>query len=161
MVVISDTSVLSNFLQLGRIDVLERLYQELIIPSSVAIELQALQTNVTDLDVFLAEEWIHINQPKDKNFVNSLKRKLDPGESEAIALAVELKVDLLLMDELLGRAVAEKYGIKISGTLGTLLRAKEKGLINPIRPLIDQLRGEIGFWISASLYKNVLQLAGE
>ena len=161
MVVISDTSVLSNFLQLDRIDVLEYLYRELIIPPTVASELQALEGVIPDLNILLTAPWIRIQLPSDESFVNSLRQKLDPGESEAIALAIELQVDLLLMDELLGRKLAENYGIKISGTLGSLLRAKEKGLIDSVKPLIDQLREEIGFWISENLYNNVLQLAGE
>ena len=161
MVVISDTSVLSNFLQLDRIDVLENLYRELIIPPTVASELQALEAFIPELNTLLNAPWIRIQLPSDESFVNSLRQKLDPGESEAIALAIEFQADLLLMDELLGRKLAENYGIKISGTLGSLLRAKEKGLIASVKPILDQLRDEIGFWISESLYKNVLELAGE
>lgn len=65
---------------------------------------------------------------------------LDRGEAEVIALAQELYADLVIIDERLARRHAKRLGLKVTGTLGVLLRAKTLGLVPAVRPLIEQLR---------------------
>jgi hypothetical protein len=66
-----------------------------------------------------------------------------------------MKVDYLIIDEKVGRKLAESYGIKIIGILGILVQAKKKGVINQVKPYIDNLQ-RIGFWINPKLVKRVL-----
>jgi len=100
---------------------------------------------------------------KDKNKVYELKQqaKLDNGESEAIILALELKTDLLLIDERRGRAEAQRLGIRITGLLGFLLEGKKRGFIVVVKPLMDKLIENSIFWISPLLYDRILLLAQE
>jgi uncharacterized protein len=93
--------------------------------------------------------------------VQSLAQVLDDGELEAMALAIELRAEVLLIDEALGRQAAGSLGIPIIGTLGILGRAKQAGRIENARPLIDRLRGELGFFVSHELYRHFLKTMGE
>lgn len=89
-----------------------------------------------------------------------LRWRLGNGEREAIALAVELQADFLLLDELAGRRAAISLGPKVLGTLGILLQAKERNLIPAVKPLVEQLLG-FGFYADEELIVRVLQSAGE
>jgi hypothetical protein len=86
---------------------------------------------------------------------------LDPGEAEAIALALELSADLILLDERDGRSAAERAGLRVTGVLGVLLRAKTDGQIPLIKPDIEALRTQARFFLSARLQEKVLAIAGE
>ncbi|MBA3922625.1 MAG: DUF3368 domain-containing protein [Nostocaceae cyanobacterium] len=86
---------------------------------------------------------------------------VDLGEAEAIILALELKADLLLMDERRGRALATNYGLNVTGLLGVLLQGKRNGFIPAVKPLMDQLIEEVNFRVSSQLYSTILQTAGE
>ena len=86
---------------------------------------------------------------------------LDPGETEAIALGLELHADLLLIDERKGRAEAARLGLKTTGLLGVLLEAKALGLIEKASPVLDDLSRRAGFHVSASVRREFLYLAGE
>lgn len=89
-------------------------------------------------------------------FVKLLKT-LDPGEAEAIVLAIELKADALLIDEKKGRKIAQEHGIIITGLLGILVDAKEEKLLRNVKPVLDKLVFEIGFRISPGLYQDILK----
>jgi uncharacterized protein len=91
----------------------------------------------------------------------SLIHELDPGEAEAIALAIELNSDVLLMDERAGRQKALEMGLKVTGVIGVLLTAKGLGLVTAVRPLLDELESNAGFWMSKDFRNYVLELAGE
>lgn len=90
-----------------------------------------------------------------------LRASLDVGEAEAIALAEEVKADIVLIDEMAGREAARIRGFKVLGTLGLLVRAKQSGLHPSVNPLIDRLRGELNFFISDELRRAILRQAGE
>lgn len=91
----------------------------------------------------------------------ALRRDLDPGESESIALALELGADLILLDEHDGRRLAQQQGLKPMGVVGVLLLAKQRGLLPPIRPELDALRTDAGFWLGDGVYQLALQKARE
>ena len=97
----------------------------------------------------------------DRSLVSSLAGQLDMGEAEAVALAVEQRADLLLVDERRGRAVAANLGLKVIGLLGVLLEAKSKGHLPRLRPVLDDLISKAGFWISNALYDSILRAARE
>jgi uncharacterized protein len=90
-----------------------------------------------------------------------LQRDLDWGESETIALAVELGADLILLDEQDGRRLAQQQALKPMGVVGVLLLAKQYGLLPAIRPELDALRTDAGFWHGDSVYQLALQKARE
>ena len=89
-----------------------------------------------------------------------LAEDLDPGESEAIALAVEMRADFLLIDENLGRATALRLGLSITGLLGVLLVAKQQKLIPEVAPQIEALLAGV-FWLSSDVIARILRQAGE
>jgi len=75
--------------------------------------------------------------------------------------AIELGADRVLIDESLGRMVAARLNLQYTGILGILLEAKSKKLIASVKPLLDALINEAGFWLTKPLYDRVLQLANE
>ena len=85
---------------------------------------------------------------------------LDLGEAEVIALAQEQDADLVIMDERFARRHARRLGLRLTGTLGVLLRAKERGFVSKIEPLIAELQHG-GIRLSDAVVEEVLRLAGE
>ena len=98
-----------------------------------------------------------VQPASDETLVQSLEADLDRGEAEAIALAIELKADRLLIDEHIGRRVAQDYGLRITGLLGILVSAKQACLISELKPLVDQLVYQAKFRIHPDLYRQILQ----
>ena len=88
-------------------------------------------------------------------------RGLDPGEIAALALALQIHADAVLVDERRGYEVARELGLPVIGVLGILLRAKSAGLVPAVRPLLDALQTEAGFWVSAQVRAEVLRQAQE
>lgn len=106
-------------------------------------------------------DWISRHNVQNTNLVTALRRDLDAGESEVIALAVELNADLLLMDEREGRHQAHRFGLKVLGVVGILLEGKVQKKLVHIRPELDALRQRAGFYIGEALYQSALGLADE
>jgi predicted nucleic acid-binding protein len=115
---------------------------------------------ITDV---LGLDWIEIRQATNQQLIKVLQTEhhLDRGESEAIALALDVNAEELLIDERLGRRKAMDLGVSITGLLGILLVAKRRGLIPQIRPIMDRLILDANFRIGANLYREVLVAAGE
>lgn len=138
--------------------VLRNLYERIIIPRRVYLELQNLNAAFRHK---LELDWIEIKEVSDTSLLKELVELLDPGEAEAIALATELRADLIIIDEIKGRAVATEMGLAVIGTLGALAEAKEKNYIKAVKPVIDILVNQCGFWIKPSLIERVLKSVNE
>ena len=93
--------------------------------------------------------------------MSKLLIELDPGEAASIILAIEVSADVVLLDERRGRRTAAAMGLEVVGLLGILAEAKRRGLIREAKPIVDQLIGEAGFWISAGLYQAFLHSVDE
>jgi hypothetical protein len=159
MVVISDTSVISNLLQIDHLHLLPTLFGQAKIPPAVHRELN--QMSGAYRFVLAEHPWLEVKPLADYDLATQLQTQLDPGESEAIALAEELSADVLLIDEAKGRKIAQQRGMAITGLLGVLLSAKDQGHIHTLSPLMDRLIQEANFRISAALYRLIEEEAGE
>jgi len=163
MIIVSDTSPLSNLALVDGLFLLKEIYQTVIIPQAVAEELSNAESEDLRITAVLSLDWVEIRQSTNSDLVTELRNNylLDRGEAEAIALALELKADELLIDERLGRREATRLGLSITGVLGVLLIAKRRGLIPSVQPVMDALITEAGFRVSQQLYADVLSAAGE
>ena len=161
MIVVSDTSALSNLALVDHLWLLEAIYKTVIIPDVVTSELAAA-SNPT-ISAIIQLEWIQTQSLENSQLANQLQqeRGLDAGEANAIALALELQADDLLIDERLGRQEAVRLGLSIIGILGILLVAKQRSLISQAQPVMDALINQAGFRVSPQLYQRVLALAQE
>jgi hypothetical protein len=153
MIVISDTSAITALLQIGQIDLLEKLFHEILIPEAVRDE---LLKNHSSLPVYLRCERV-----KNRAEVNRLLAEIDLGEAEAIALAKERHADILLIDELKGRRVAEREGLRFVGLMGVLVQAKQKHFIKSVRDLTAELERVADFRVSHKIKSAAYQRADE
>ncbi len=161
MIIVSNTSPISNLVIIGEISLLQQIYPKVFIPPAVYSELTRLPILQPTILSLLDTGWLEIQTPTDLQLLNILSQTLDPGEAEAIALAVELSANRLLIDERLGRSVAANYGLKIRGLLGILVNAKQQGLIPVLKTILDRLIDQAGFRVSPTLYARTLQEVGE
>ena len=163
-VVISDSSPLVHLSAIGRFVFLEKLYPTLLIPPAVLNEVVVAgrgRSGAQEVENAIKAGTIQLQSPKEKTVSRLELRDLDLGETEALALAVEIKADLVLIDELRGRAVARALGLVAIGTLGIILEAKRKNLIDAVRPELESVRSHSQLQLTSELEKLVLQLAGE
>ncbi|MFO7880011.1 MAG: DUF3368 domain-containing protein [Bacteroidota bacterium] len=156
--VVSNTTPIISLLKLNRLDLLKQLYGQIYIPKAVYQEIEAgkAKTFYKDLSGI---DWIIIAEIQDKQAVKYFL-DLDSGEAEAIVLATELNSDLIILDEKLGRFHAKHANLKVTGTIGILLKAKSEGLIEELKPLLNQLT-EKDVWIAEKLKLEVLKKSGE
>ncbi|MBI1176842.1 DUF3368 domain-containing protein [bacterium] len=149
MIVVSDTSAITALIQIERTELLLRLFDGIIIPAAVEKELRRTHTTLPD--------FIRVVPVIDPSLPLRFADELDVGESEAIALMLEGRGDLLLMDERKGRRVAKRECLKVVGLLGVLVAAKSAGLLNSLRPVIEELERTVGFRIGKELRDRLLR----
>lgn len=158
MIVVSDTSPITNLIKIGRLELLRDLFGEMVVPPEVFEELCTLPSQAI---VLSKAEWLRVEIPQNLLLLDQLLEQLDIGEAASIVLTLQLHADLLLMDERKGRRAASALGIKITGLLGIFLRAKEKGLIVSVKEVIDELVSQTNFRLSAQVQEEALRLSGE
>ena len=156
--IVCNTSPLIALSILGKVDLIEKAYGNWVVPDKVMLE------STIDGKPF-SEKLKHVLSPhrmgvKNKFIVSSYEIYLDSGEAEVIALAEEVKADLLLIDDKKGRRFAELKGFKVVGVAGFILKAKKLGLIAEIKPEFIKMR-QAGIRISDSIYRESLTLAEE
>jgi predicted nucleic acid-binding protein len=153
MMVVSDTSAITALIQVGRIELLSQLYETVLIPKAVADELWRAHPQLP--------EFIKIQPVTNLSTVKRLLVELDEGEAEAIALMLEGRGDILLMDERKGRRIAGREGVRVIGLLGVLAEARRTGLVTSLAELLRHLEATAGFHISKDLKMRVLIEFGE
>ena len=161
MIVISNTSPLTNLAQIGKLAILQQLYNHIHIATAVWEELTAQPSKWLGTQQIRNATWISRHTVQNKSQVSDLQTYLDRGESETIALALELDTDLVLLDEKIGRYWANHFQLPVMGVIGLLIEAKDKHLVHSIRPELDSLRYEAGFYISQDVYEYALFLTEE
>ncbi|MEM1253073.1 MAG: DUF3368 domain-containing protein [Cyanobacteria bacterium P01_H01_bin.21] len=164
MIVVSDTSPITNLAAIGHLHLLQQLYGSIVIPTAVYDELVNPGKCVPGQQEVQKLTWIqkqsvqHIQKVLE---IQASRANIDRGEAEAIALALELGASLVLMDERRGRAAGAAFGLQMTGLLGVLLQAKQANFIDAVKPLLDSLIVQADFRVSRKLYDLVLTSAGE
>jgi uncharacterized protein len=161
VIVVSNTSPIINLAAVGKLELLEALFGAILIPEAVAEEIVVKGAGQAGADAVSRAEWITTRSVINRLAVQSLRLELDPGEAESIILAQEQGADLLLLDERRARRVARQFGLPTIGLLGLLIEAKNRGLVENVKDVLDALQTIAGFWISTGLYDAVLLEAGE
>ncbi|WP_296620264.1 DUF3368 domain-containing protein [Marivirga sp.] len=156
--VVSNTTPIISLLKLDKLDLLQKLYNQISIPKAVLNEIEAGKNKVYYKDLSKIE-WININPIQDTNALKYFL-DLDDGEAEAIVLATEIEADLIIIDEKLGRFHAKHADLKITGTIGILIKAKKEGHLKEVKPLLDELT-EKNVWISEKLKQDILKRVNE
>lgn len=149
MVIVSDTSPLINLAIIGHLDLIPRLFHSVILPQAVFDEIVMAGAGLPGAEEIRHADWVVVRSCQNQSMMQMLMEKLDPGESEAIVLALEIQADLILMDEDLGRKIALHYHLQPLGILGILLKAKQAGLIVAVKPLMDNLISQARFFYSS------------
>lgn len=156
---ICNTSPIQYLHQLDHLDLLKQLCGHIIVPPAVVDELatgRAIGVNVPDLT---AIEWVRIRRPVSQQAL-PLVTDLGPGEAEVLMLGLETPGAIVVLDDALARDVARAHHLPLTGTLGVLLVAKQRELIDEVRPLLDRLQ-ELRFRLAPHTRAAVLKLAGE
>jgi predicted nucleic acid-binding protein len=155
--VVADTTPVSCMVRIGRADLLATLFPDLRIPNAVAEELDHGAAVLGDWrGVLLPNARIEVVERS--ALLSMLEEELDAGEAAALALAVSRRADLVLVDETRGRAVANRLGLTVLGTIGIVALAKRRGLIPAARPIIGQVRARGGLWLTDELVATVLRV---
>ncbi len=128
MIIVSNTSPLTNLAAIGQFHLLRRLYSELHIADGVWEELNAGGQRWPGSDEVAAAVWIHRHSVQDQPLVTVLQRDLDRGEAESIALALELRADLILLDEKEARRAAKRLGLYVVGVSAFCWRPRPKAM---------------------------------
>ncbi|MEM9681502.1 MAG: DUF3368 domain-containing protein [Bacteroidota bacterium] len=161
MLTVSDTSPISNLIQIGRLELLKSLFKNIVIPPYVDQEVQALSRFGYNLSEYENAQWIKICELDKDVLLNELEKDLDKGEAAAIVLSKELGADLLLIDERLGTKQANVLGLKTIGLLGCLLACKRQGIIHDVMPIVEQLEETAGFYVGKKLKHLIRKLSSE
>lgn len=145
---VTNSTCLIGLERIERLDIRNQVFSYVAIPLAVQIE------------VGILENWLIVRTVANQAVVTTLRTQVDEGEAEAIALAMELGDVFVILDDRKARHIAQQIGLRVIGTVGMLLRAKHKGVIAEVKPLLTALE-EADFRISKALVQKALQLARE
>ena len=162
--VVSDSSTLIHLAAIDRLFLLKEFYGHITIPPAVwreVVEHGGIRAGAMEVNQARQTGWIKVLAPEEAGLLQLLRRDLDDGESEVIALAVEQRADLVLLDESDARRTADIYGLSKTGIIGLLIRARQEGRIESLKAELDRLLHQGGFWIEERLYNRALDAVGE
>jgi len=153
--VVLNSSVIIALAKIGKLELLRKLFGEIVIPTQVYEEVTRDPTLPGAIEILTAN-WIKILQIKNEALFGELCSEIDVGEAAAIVLAKEIDADLVILDDKLARKKADLLGLEYMGTIGLLILAKKKGLIKSLKEELIKLRNK-GFWISDALLWKILK----
>ncbi len=157
MICVVNTTPIISLAAIGQLELLEKIFGKIIIAQAVHDEIKAKQNyGFHEVD----SDFIEVRQNQGQLYKDFLLTELDLGEAETIILAKEMNADFVIIDEALGYKIANNVGLTTIRTLSILLRAKEKGHITTIKPLLDEMIAK-GRWYSNQVYQTFLTQAGE
>ncbi len=148
-VIISDTSCFIILSSIDELSLLQKLYGTIITTQDIAMEYGEK-----------LPDWVEIVTLKDKQKQQLLEMQLDKGESSAIALGLETENSTLILDDLKARKIALQLNLSYTGTLGIIIKAKQKGIIDAVKPIIEEIK-RTNFRISPELELQALKEALE
>jgi uncharacterized protein len=147
---VSNSSPLILFQQIGRMDLLEEVLEEIWIPPAVAEEIEP--------SLGQPPAWIRVTTAPFLATPVEWRVALDRGEREAIALALERSADRVVLDDRQARQEAKRLGLKVVGSVGIVLEAHRLGVIDDVQPDLDAML-EVGFHLSRVVYEQALSIA--
>jgi predicted nucleic acid-binding protein len=158
MLVVSNTSPILNLALINRLSLIQEQLNKIIIPKGVLEELR-VEENLPGSKILDAMDakWLQVEEVQDSVMLRILKRELDAGEAETIALALENSAKLVLLDESEARRTAKDLGLRVTGVLGILVRACRQERIPSLRAEMEYLREKAGFYISDQLFEDLLK----
>ncbi len=159
VVVVNSTPIIA-LASIQRLDLFKALYEVTYIPKAVFDEVMIKDNSQAQLELVKAREWIITKSISNNEAKKFFKVQLHEGEVEVMILGLEISADLLVIDDYMAREYAKYLDFKVTGSLGVLLRAKEKGIIPKIKPLMNDFI-ENGIYISDKLYYDILEIAEE
>ncbi|MBI5789309.1 MAG: DUF3368 domain-containing protein [Candidatus Schekmanbacteria bacterium] len=154
--VVSNSTPLIALSKIGYFSLLQEYFSEVYIPQAVYSEVVERKPELYGAKEVASLSWVKTQKVQNQLAVETLRSHLGAGESEAIVLATESKADLLLLDEASGRRIAQSLGLKITGTVGVLLKAAKDGKLD-LKESLDRLLAE-GFRLSEKEYQRILKL---
>lgn len=158
--VVCNSSPLIHLAKVGKLELLKGYFTEISVPEAVYRECVIDGKDRDDAKRIESAAWIRVVAIKNIDLKKAFNTVLDEGESEAIVLALQESADLILLDDYEARELARTYGLKITGTIGLLIKAKYEGDISSIEEMLKKLR-KTGFWLSDDLYTKILRDEGE
>lgn len=145
---------------IGQLDILRRMYGKIVIPEAVYREVTEKEDAASQA-ILAAKDWIEVQTIKNPNEYALYRARLHAGEVETMILAQqELVADIVVLDDNAARKTAEFLGLKVTGTIGILVKAKQNGIIQQVKPLLNEIM-QNGFFISDRLLRTILEAAGE
>lgn len=160
MRVICDAAVLIGLAKIGKLNLLEKLYEKIYIPWGVYNEVVVRGRSRPGAEEIDQAKWVGRIKVKDRTAVNLLVSEFGQGESEVLVLGNELKADWLILDDARARTAAISAGYRVIGLAGILLLAKQRNLIEDIKPLFNELVDK-NFRLSDKIMQTILEKAGE
>jgi len=161
MIVVADTSVILNLCCVRQEHLLLALFREVSIPEEVRSEFERLSKQQPRFQGLRVPSWLKVMSVDAVPDSIAVMPNLHAGETAALALAMQLEAQAVLMDESAGRKAAHLLGMQAIGVLGVLMQAKRSGLLSAIKPVLDDLENQAGFWLAPALAEAALEKLGE
>ncbi len=157
MIVVSNATPIISLASIGRVDILKHFFDKVYIPQAVYDEIKSKKAyGYQEID----DTFFQVEHIEDKFAQNILLNDLDLGEAQTIVLAKEMSADIVLIDETIGYNLAKSQQLNVKRTLSFLIASKQKGYIDEVKPLLDEMIAE-GRWISHKVYRDVLKFCKE